>query len=69
MEISREIENFKENRKLDRKIMLDSEVMLASLLAAIPGGLILFGYLLGPFMIRSVQIFNEYQSGIAMGGL
>ena len=69
MEISREIENFKENRKLDRKIMLDSEVMLASLLAVIPGGLILFGYLLGPFMIRSVQIFNEYQSGIAMGGL
>ena len=68
MEISREIENFKENRKLDRKIMLDSEAMLASLLAVIPGGLILFGYLLGPFMIRSVQIFNEYQSGIAMGG-
>lgn len=68
MEISREIENFKENRKLDRKIMLDSEAMLASLLAVIPGGLILFGYLLGPFMIRSVQIFNEYQAGIAMGG-
>ena len=68
MEISQEIENFKENRKLDRKIMLDSEAMLASLLAVIPGGLILFGYLLGPFMIRSVQIFNEYQAGIAMGG-
>ena len=65
-EISQEIVNFKENRKLDRKIMLDFEAMLGALMAVIPGGTILFGYLLGPFMIRSVQIFNEYQAGIAM---
>ena len=67
-EISSEIENFKENRKLDRKIMLDSEAMLGAVLAVLPGGLILFGYLLGPFMIRSVQIFDEYRAGIAMSG-
>ena len=68
-EVSQEIENFKENRKLDRKIILDFEAMLGALMAVIPGGTILFGYLLGPFMIRSVQIFNEYQAGIAMGSL
>jgi len=63
-EISSEIENFRENRKLDRKMMLDTEVMLGGVIAVLPGGLILFGYLLGPFMIRSVQIFNDYQAGL-----
>lgn len=61
-EISSEIVNFKENRKLERKILLDNEGMLGSLIAILPGGLIVFGYLLCPFMIRSVQIFNSYQS-------
>ncbi|MBR4343487.1 MAG: hypothetical protein IKP88_12435 [Lachnospiraceae bacterium] len=65
-EISSEIENFKENRKLDRKILLDTEGMLGAVIAILPGGFILFGYLLCPFMIRSMQIFNEYQSGITM---
>ena len=66
-EISTDIENFRENRKLDRKLLLESEGMLGAVIAVVPGGLILFGYLLGPFMIRSLQIFNEYQSGLVMG--
>ena len=65
-EISSEIENFKENRKLDRKILMDTEGMLGAVIAVLPGGLIIFGYLLCPFMIRSMQIFNEYQAGITM---
>ena len=65
-EISSEIENFKENRKLDRRILLDTEGMLGAVIAVLPGGLILFGYLLCPFMVRSMQIFNEYQSGMTM---
>lgn len=64
-EISSEIVNFRENRKLDRKILLDNEGLLGSLIAIIPGGLIVFGYLLCPFMIRSVQIFNSYQAELA----
>lgn len=64
-EISAEITNFRENRKLERTILLDNEGMLGTMLAVIPGGLILFGYLLCPFMIRSVQIFNSYQQELA----
>ncbi len=65
-EISSEIENFKENRKLDRRILLDTEGMLGAVIAVLPGGLILFGYLLCPFMVRSMQIFNEYQGGLKL---
>lgn len=60
-EISAEIVNFKENRKLDRSILLDNEVMLASLISVIPGGAVLFGYLLIPFMLRSLSMFDSYQ--------
>ena len=67
-EISAEIENFTENRKLERKILLDSEGMLGAVISVLPGGIILFGYLLLPFMVRSMQIFNEYQTGISMMG-
>ena len=65
-EISAEIENFRENRKLERKVTLDSEGMLGAVLSVLPGGIILFGYLLCPFMVRSMQIFNDYQASISM---
>jgi hypothetical protein len=67
-EITAEIENFTENRKLERKINLDNEGLLGAMISVLPGGAILFGYLLCPFMIRSMQIFNEYQAGISMMG-
>lgn len=60
-EVSEEITNFKENRRLTRAIMLDNNALLGSLLSIIPGGLILFGYLLVPFMVRSISMFNAYQ--------
>lgn len=61
-EISSEITSFKENRKLERRILLENEGLLGALIAIMPGGLIIFGYLLCPFLIRSVQIFSAYQS-------
>ncbi len=67
-EISSEIENFTENRKLERKVNLENEGLLGAMISVLPGGVILFGYLLCPFMIRSMQIFNEYQAGISMMG-
>lgn len=60
-EISSEIINFKESRKLDRSILLDNENMLASLISVLPGGIILFGYLLIPFMLKSLMMFDTYQ--------
>lgn len=64
-EISAEIVNFKENRRLTRAILLDNDALLGALLAVIPGGLILFGYLLVPFMVRSLAMFNAYQASLA----
>lgn len=64
-EIASEITNFKENRELERQILLDQEGTLANILAVLPGGLILFGYLLCPFLVRSVAIFNSYNTDIS----
>lgn len=64
-EIESEITNFKENRELERQILLDNEGTLANVIAVLPGGLILFGYLLAPFLVRSVAIFNSYNSDVS----
>lgn len=64
-EISDEITNFKEDRRLDRAMLLDNEVLLATLLAVIPGGLILFGYLLIPFLYKALTMFNEYTAELS----
>lgn len=64
-EIASEITNFKENRELERQILLDNEGTLANIIAVLPGGLILFGYLLCPFLVRSVAIFNSYNTDVS----
>ena len=63
-EIASEIRTFREDRKADKSIRIDNDVLLASLLAVIPGGLILFGYLLIPFMVSSLNMFNMYQNSL-----
>ncbi len=63
-EVTAQITSFRENRELDRTILMDNNVMLASLLAVIPGGLVLFGYLLIPFMARAMIMFNNYQDAL-----
>ncbi len=63
-EVGAEIINFKEDRKLERQMMLDDEVTLGTILAVIPGGLILFGYLLIPFMYKAMTQFNTYMGNL-----
>ncbi len=63
-EVTAQISNFKENRELDRNILLDNHVLLASMLAILPGGMVLFGYLLIPFMARAMVMFNNYQDSL-----
>lgn len=60
-EISDEIVNFRENIRQSFAIRLDEDAALGSLLAVLPGGIILFGYLLLPFMLKSLAMFNSYQ--------
>lgn len=63
-EVTAQITSFRESRELDRTILMDNNVLLASLLAVIPGGLVLFGYLLIPFMARAMTMFNDYQDAL-----
>ena len=63
-EISAEINVFREDRRSERMIILDTDVLLASLMSVIPGALILFGYLLIPFMVSALGMFEEYQSSL-----
>ncbi len=64
-EIASEITSFKENRELERELQLNKEGTLATIIGVIPGGLILGGYLLAPFLIRSVAIFNSYNADVS----
>ena len=63
-EISAEIRAFREDRNSDRNIILDNDALLASVLSIIPGGLILFGYLLVPFILSALSLFDVYQSSL-----
>lgn len=66
-EIASELQNMREDRKLERSLKLDDEKLLCGLLAVMPGGLIVFGYLLVPFLVRSLEMFNSYQA--TLGGM
>ena len=63
-EISSEIRAFREDRKAERTIDLENDVLLGTLAAILPGGIILFGYLLVPFMISALNLFNSYQNSL-----
>ncbi|MCR5331484.1 MAG: hypothetical protein K6E62_09905 [Lachnospiraceae bacterium] len=63
-EIASEIRTFREDRRAERSIQLDNDTLLGSLTAIIPGGLILFGYLLIPFMVSALNMFNSYQDSL-----
>lgn len=63
-EISTEIKAFREDRRSETAIRLDNDVLLGTLFAVIPGGLILFGYLLVPFMVSALNMFNSYQNSL-----
>lgn len=64
-EIAAEITSFKESRELERELQLNKEGTLATIIGVLPGGLILVGYLLAPFLIRSVAIFNSYNADVS----
>lgn len=59
-EISSEITEFSEDRRSERRIAEENEGLLARLISVIPGGLILFGYLVMPFIIGALRMFSEY---------
>ena len=63
-EVAAEITAFREDRRSDREIILDNDVLLASVISIIPGGIILFGYLLVPFMVSALSLFDTYQSSL-----
>ena len=65
-EVSEELASMREERSLDRNMRLEDEVMFAGILGVIPGGLVVFGYLLVPFVVRSLEMFNTYSDSLGM---
>ena len=65
-EISEELDGMREEKRLDRSMRMEDEVMLAGILGVIPGGLVVFGYLLVPFIARSLEMFNTYSDSLGM---
>lgn len=65
-EVSAELDGMREERSLDRSIRLEDEVMLAGILGILPGGVVVFGYLLVPFIARALEMFNSYSDSLGM---
>ena len=65
-EVSDELCGMRDERKLDRAMRLEDEVMLAGIFGVLPGGLVVFGYLLVPFISRSLELFNTYSDSLGM---
>ena len=60
-EITSQIEIIREEEENSRRIELDRNVLISEVLAGTPGVLILFGYLIIPFMAKAIAMFNTYQ--------
>ena len=65
-EVEADIEEFRENRKLETEIFQHNMADLAMLAACIPGILLLFGYLIIPFMTECFRMLEHYNSNIMM---
>lgn len=63
-EIDAEIEQFLENQKLETEIMQQRRADFAILLACVPGILLLFGYLILPFMAECFRMLEYYNGSL-----
>lgn len=63
-EISSQIEIVREEDENNRRIALDRDALTGEILAALPGILILFGYLIIPFLVKALALFNTYQESL-----
>ena len=63
-EVEADIEEFRENRKLETEIFQHNMADIAMLAACIPGILLLFGYLIIPFMVECFRMLEHYNSNI-----
>lgn len=66
-ETSSQITEFAEDIRCERRIAEENEGMLAKMIAVLPGAAILFGYLMLPFIIGALKLFEE--SMLQMEGL
>lgn len=64
-EVESDIEEFRENRKLETEIHQQNTAEAAMLLACIPGLLLLFGYLIVPFMKECFRMLAQYSGSIS----
>ena len=64
-EIDAEIGQFMENQKLETEIMQQRRGDFAVLLACIPGVLLLFGYLILPFMAECFRMLEQYNGSLS----
>jgi len=63
-EVSAELDGMRQERSMHRVIKTEDEALLASLGCVLPGGIVIFGYLLAPFLIRSLEMFGEYSDSL-----
>lgn len=64
-EIEADMEEYQENRKLEIEILQQRKAEAAMLLAGVPGMVLLFGYLIIPFMLECFRMLERYNSSIA----
>lgn len=60
-EIATDMTNDREMRAQDRRLRLEREGLVGSIISIMPGSVILIGYLMIPFAVRSIGIFARYR--------
>lgn len=66
-ELEADMEDYQENRKLEMEILQQGRSETAMLLACIPGLLVMFGYLILPFMLECFRMLEQYNSSLSAG--
>lgn len=64
-EVSAETKNFREDKKLEAAIALDNITTFASMVSMIPAMVVLFFYLLTPFMVKTLSMFSSYSDQLS----
>lgn len=58
-ELSSEIRNFREDRKVEREIMLERRTQAAMIISLLPFVVVLLAYLMGPLVYISLKMLNQ----------
>ncbi len=63
-EVTSQIENYAENRKMEQKQSIEKMTKAAMWISMVPALVIIFGYMLTPFMMGVMKLFDNLSGSL-----